>query len=173
MPVKTWIRNANSVALPNTYIQPVRGGTGCLMIGPITFEASVRASNHSQAFLRNRVIASGDGSGTGEQLHVAVAHAHGILHQRPRRRPRGYGSVLVVNAAVAGAEEQLRFGHPAHGTAEMRAVDGERGEAAVGIVSQPCAGSPGDAGPRHAGGIREANLDRLTFLKICDRADRA
>ena len=26
------------------------------MMGPITFEASVRASNHSQAFLRNRML---------------------------------------------------------------------------------------------------------------------
>ena len=48
-----------------------------------------------------------------------------VLEEASLGRPRGALAVSIINAAVAGAHEQIRLRKPAHWTAEMRAIDGE------------------------------------------------
>src|SRR5215472_7886882 len=124
MPVNTWIRKAKNVALPKTYIHPPPGGTGWRMSGAMTLDASVLASNHSQAFFRNR-MRSGDGRRGGQNLDLPVIDAHAISDQRPGRRTGGDRAVLVVDSTVAGAHEQLGRLDPPHRTSQMSAVDGK------------------------------------------------
>src|SRR5579884_500256 len=173
IPVNTCSRNANRVALPNTYIHPVRGGTGCFMMGPITFDASVRASNHCQAVFRKRMRRSGDGSGAGQNLHLPLAHADRILHQRTRRRPGGNRPVFVVHTAVTGTHEQFGVGQPAHRTAQVSAVDGKGDEAAVRLMAKPRARPARHARPRDRGCVVEADLHGLALFELRHRSDAA
>src|SRR5574338_627466 len=118
--------NAMSVALPNTYHQPVRGGTGCSSIRRVNENSPLRSS--SQSTVRRSQPMSDDRDRAGEDLHLPIVHAHGVLRKRLGRRSGGAGPVGVVHAAVTGTEEELRVGDPAHRAAEVGTVHRERGE---------------------------------------------
>src|SRR5579883_859457 len=90
---------------------------------------------------------SGDGGWTGENFNLAVENAHGVPYQRARRRAGGDRTVPVVDAAVAGAHEQLRSLDPPDGAPQMSAVDGEGHEFVMRFATEPCGGLAGDAGP--------------------------
>src|SRR5215471_19088788 len=60
---------------------------------------------------------------------LALADLVLVLEEPARWRSRGARAVLVVDAAVTGAHEELGLREPPHGTAEVRAVDREDLEA--------------------------------------------
>ena len=70
-------------------------------------------------------------------LHLPVVDAHRICCERLGWRPGGDRAILVVDAAVTGAHEEVRVRQPAHRAAEMRAVDREGDE----IAARPRAGA--------------------------------
>src|SRR3954462_7795358 len=170
IPVTTWMMNANRVALPNTYIHPVRGGTGCFMMGPSTSEASVRASNHAQACRRNRISLRNWRRGR-QDLNLTVPHAHGVLRQWPWRRPGRYSAVLVIHAAVAGTHEQLGVVQPSNGASQMGAVHRERSELARRFASQPGGRLGRHAGPCDRRRVLELHLDGPPVLEFGGRAN--
>ncbi len=69
------------------------------------------------------------------------------------RRPGGARAVGVVDAAVAGAHEELRLRKPAHGAAEVRAIDGEDAEFVGAITAHVAGDVVGLAVPGIRGGI--------------------
>src|SRR5690348_8333054 len=145
MPVATCSTNAIRVALPNTYHQPVRGGTGCSSACWEAVSSPLRSSSHARK--RRSIGRSGDGNGAGQDLDLTVAHPDGILGQRPGRRTGGDGAVTIVDAAMTGAEEELRVGHPADRAAQVRAVHGERAEPLDVVATEPGSAPCGNPGP--------------------------
>src|SRR5512138_1900089 len=126
MPVATCSTKAMNVALPNTYHQPVRGGTGCSSACRVAVIRPLRSS--SQERRRRNTGRSDDGNGAGQDLDLPIVHPDRILRQRPGRRARRNRAVPVVDTAVAGTEKELGIGDPANRAAEMGAVDGEGSE---------------------------------------------
>src|SRR5665213_839108 len=132
--------NEINVALPNTYIHPVRGGTGCFKIGPSTFDASVRSSNHSHIVFRNCMGGSGYRSRRGQNFHTPVRHANGVLRERLRRSPGRHRPVLVIHAPTKRTHEEFGLLQPSNRTSEMSAIDGKRNELPIGLAAKPVSG---------------------------------
>src|SRR6266542_920104 len=171
MPVTTCSTKARKVALPKVYHHPVRGGTGCSSACLTQLTNPLRSS--SQTRKRRITSASRDRERAREDLHPAVPHPHRIAGERLGWRTRSHRAVAVVDAAVAGAEKELRIGEPAHRAAEVGTVHGERGEA-LGVVSpEPRGGAGGDPGPGEGRCVVEGDVDRLAHLERGDLAHAA
>src|SRR4029077_3882939 len=145
--------NARKVALPKTYHQPVRGGTGCASTPRAQVSRPVRSSNAA----RSRPITpdSSERNRTRENLHLPGPHPHWIARERLGWGTAGDTAVGVVHAAVAGAEEKLGVGEPPHRAAKMGAVDRERGEAALVVPPEPRRSAGTDARPGQRGRVLE------------------
>src|SRR5512146_1619775 len=168
MPVTTCSTNARNVALPNTYHHPVRGGTGCSS----TPRVQVRRPVRSSSVARSRLItsASPERDLAREDLDLSRLHPYVIPRERPGRGPAGDGAVGVVHAAVAGTEEQLRAGEPLHRTAQMGAVNRERGEGRLVVPAKPGRGAGADPGPWKGGRVVELDGHGLADLEAVHRA---
>src|SRR6185437_11514257 len=170
MPVTTWSTNASKVALPNTYHQPVRGGTGCSS----AWRADVRSPLRSSSQAKKRLItpASRYGNRTGEDFHLAVSHLHRILRQWMGGRAGGHRAVGVVHATVAGAEEKLGLTEPAHRATQVGTVDRERGKLGGAITAKPRGRMRGDPRPRQRRSVLEGHVHGLAHLEMVHWPDR-
>src|SRR5215470_10882731 len=134
MPVAICITKSVRVALPNTYHHDaLLRGTWCSITGRTMAPSPARSSSH---WPTDRIRDTRASHLTGESRELAapdpelaLADLVLVLEEPARRRPRGARAVLVVDAAVTGAHEELGLREPAHGAAQMRAVDGEDLEA--------------------------------------------
>src|SRR6476661_10173109 len=100
---------ATSVALPKTYHQFVERGVGCWMIGSRLRDRPSRSlvkpqARRSQSIRRSL---SADLQRTRQHLHVVLVQAHLVAEERLGRRAAGHRAAGVVDAAVAGAQEEL------------------------------------------------------------------
>src|SRR5262245_247169 len=151
MPVAIWRTKRASVALPKVYHQlAVRRGTGWSSTGVSASPSPARSSTHSptrRPMEGNRATRTPRLHGAGEGRELTPAHPElavpdlgVVLEEAARRRSRGPGAVLVVDAAVARAHEQLRLGEPPDRAAQVGAVDREDLESAPGDVPDPARG---------------------------------
>src|SRR5262252_8438704 len=155
MPVAICIMKSVSVALPNTYHHDaLLRGTWCSITGRTMAPSPARSSSH---WLTDRIngtrashLAGEGGKLAAADPELALADLVLVLEEPARRRSRGTRAVLVVDAAVTGAHEELGLREPAHGTAEMRAVDGEDLEALRVDAPDPARDLGRGAVPRHA-----------------------
>src|SRR5262249_1226636 len=155
MPVAICIMKSVSVALPNTYHQDaLLRGTWCSITGRTMAPSPARSSSH---WLTDRItdMRASHRAGEGGKLaaadpELALADLVLVLEEPARRRSRGARAVLVVDAAMTGAHEELGLREPAHGTAEVRAVDGEDLEALPVDAPHPACDFGGGAVPLDA-----------------------
>ncbi len=172
-PVSTWSKKAARVALPNTYHHFASAGTWCFMIGPRALRTPRRSSSQRPS-MRRRARMALDRSAAGRpalalrRLARAPDSARG--HGRRARRDR---PVLVVDAAVAGAHEEVGARHPPDGAPEVRAVHGERDELVLAGAAQPRGGVRGDPRPGQGRRVDEAHVRGLADLEVGELADRA
>src|SRR5215472_11274219 len=166
------------VALPNTYHHDaLLRGTWCSITGRTAAPSPARSSSHWPTDRITDTRAS-HLAGEGGKLATAdpelpLADLVLVLEEAARRRSRGARAVLVVDAAVAGTHEELGLREPAHGTAEVCAVDGEDLEALrvdtahpardLGRVAVPLHAERvlvlGEAGLSHGEAVHSAQLD--------------
>ena len=81
------------------------------------------------------------------------------------------GTVFVINATVTRAHEQARLGKPAHGTAEVRTVNGENLKGLGIDTAHPTSTVRGFAVPRRDIGIAEGGEARLAGGILIERAE--
>src|SRR5437868_12825475 len=112
-PVATCTMKETSVAVPKTYHHFASCGAMCF-IGLSSTLIPMRSSSQRQTPVKRRLIGGRNWDDDGIDLHFAIFDANRVAKERSRRRTGGYISILVVNAAVAGTEEQLRAFHPTH-----------------------------------------------------------
>src|SRR5713101_7385288 len=153
MPVTTWSMNARNVALPKTYHQPVRRGTGCSNTPRNQLSSPVRSSKAARRCLITPRSPERDLSR--QNLHLPVSHPRPIAGEGFGRRAARDAAVGVVHAAVARTEEELGVGEPPHRAAEVSAVDRERGEAARVVSPEPRGAAGAHPGPGKRRGVLE------------------
>ena len=95
-----------------------------------------------------------------------------VLKQASRGWSRCAGSVRVISAAVAGAQEQFRLREPADGASEMRAVDGEDLKLFAGYAAHPAGHIAGLPIPGRGDRIPIVDQARLPFRELADGAER-
>src|SRR5215510_8870981 len=155
MPVAICITKSVRVALPNTYHHDaLLRGTWCSITGRTTAPSPARSSSHWPTD-RIRGTRASHLAGEGGELAAAdpelpLADLVLVLEEPARRRSRGARTVLVVDAAVTRTHEELGLREPPHGTAEMRAVDGEDLEALRVDAPHPARNLGGVAVPLNA-----------------------
>src|SRR5579862_5244531 len=127
--------NASIVALPKTYHHFASRGTRCFIGGPSKSEMPRRLSSQFQVDKMRRFIFSKkllqsrrDRDRRRFDLHLVVVHPDLEARERFRRRTGRHTAVLVISATVTRAKKQLGVRHPAHRTAEVRAVCGKSDE---------------------------------------------
>src|SRR5579884_3685456 len=101
-------------------------------------------------------------------LEMTVADLPRLLPERAWRRPAGDVTVRVVDTAVAGAEKDAGIRQPVDRAAEVRAVDGEDGEALHPVAADPDGGQRRLARPREGRWVLDVGLDGVADLKIGD-----
>src|SRR5262245_17412069 len=111
----------------------------------------------------------------GERRELATAHPEPALtnlvvvfEEATRWRPGGTRAIFVVHAAVTWAHEETRLCEPAHGAAEMRAVDREDLEPVTLDVAHPARGVGRGSVTLHAHGVPINGQARLAFGEILD-----
>ena len=114
----------------------------------------------------------------GEGWHSACADHEGavrdlvlVLEEAALGRAGGAGTVGVVGAAVAGAQEEFGLREPADGAAEVSAVDGEDLEGVAGDAADPAGNVAGLAVPCGRDGIAVVDEPRLAFGKVGEWAE--
>src|SRR5215510_3844397 len=117
------------VALPNTYHHDaLLRGTWCSITGRTIAPSPARSSSHWPTArikdTRASHLAGESGKLAAADPELPLADLVLVLEEPARRRSRGSRAVLVVDAAVTRAHEELGLWKPAHGTAEVCAVDG-------------------------------------------------
>src|SRR5215467_2683843 len=155
MPVAICIMKSVSVALPNTYHHDaLLRGTWCSITGRTMAPSPARSSSH---WLTDRIKGTWPSHLAGESGKLAAADPELtladlvlVLEEPARRRSGGARAVLVVDAAVTGAHEELGLREPAHGTAKVGTVDREDLEALAVDAPHPARDLGGVAVPLHA-----------------------
>ena len=120
------------MALPNTYHQPVRGGTGCSSARRVAVIRPLRSS--SQARRRLSTVCSGDRDGAGQNLDLAVpARGRDTAAASSGRRSGG-------DRAVGGSTRRRGRGR---GTAARRppSAPGSRGGCSARVKAVNCSAS--------------------------------
>src|SRR5205814_2078329 len=134
--------------------------------------SAARSTGRSLAPSGSRRAAAGRRQALGLHRQLPALDPPLSLEQGPRRRAAGDGPVLVVHAAVARAEEELRLRAPVDRTAEVGAVDVEHLEAAHGEAADPERGLGGLAGPEERARIVELHEGRGARGESRDVPDR-
>src|SRR4029453_13699905 len=95
-----------------------------------------------------------------------------ILKQASLRRPGSAGTVSIIGTTVARTHEQSGLREPAHGTAEMRAVNGKHLKGVAGHVPDPARNVGGLAIPGTHERVAECRHARLAFRELAQRSER-
>jgi hypothetical protein len=95
-----------------------------------------------------------------------------VLKESARRRPRGGGTVGIINSPVARTHEEIGLREPAHGTAEVGTIDREDLEILPVQVSNPARNIRCLAIPGRGMGISKRSQPGLVDRKLLQPAER-